>query len=303
MKIAITGGTGFIGGHLARTLVADGHEVVLIARGVDKRDLEIRELPGSTFVAAGLDSIEQLTAAFTGCDAVAHCAGINRERGGQTYERVHVLGSANVVAAAHKAGIKKIVLMSFLRARPNCGSGYHESKFSAEEIFRNSALDYTVIKEGITYGLGDHMISHLSWALRKLPVFAFVGFREKMIRPIYVDETVRILVASLTEGRLQRETVAVVGPEEMPLSEAVNRVSQVLKKRPLLMMRLPVFAHKLLAILWEKTMMIPLASRAQVMMLSEGLAKPAPETPWVPDDLAPRLKLTSDLIARSIPKD
>jgi len=303
MKIAITGGTGFIGGHLARALLAEGHKVVLIARGVDKRDLAIRELPDITYVAAGLDSIEKLTAAFDGCDAVAHCAGINRERGGQTYERVHVLGSANVVAAAHKAGVRKIVLMSFLRARPNCGSGYHESKFSAEEIFRNSGLNYTVIKEGITYGRGDHMISHLSWALSKLPVFAFVGFKEKMIRPIYVDDTVRILVAALTEERLSKETVAVVGPEAMPLSEAVDRVSRVINRRPLLMMRLPVFAHKLLAIVWEKTMTIPLASQAQVMMLSEGLAEPAPATPPVPEDLAPRLTLTPELIGRSLPEE
>ena len=38
MKIAITGGTGFVGGHLARALAADGHHVVLVARGADARD-------------------------------------------------------------------------------------------------------------------------------------------------------------------------------------------------------------------------------------------------------------------------
>jgi hypothetical protein len=49
MKIAITGGTGFVGGHLARHLTSAGHEVVLIARGVDKRDVTLRDWSGAKF--------------------------------------------------------------------------------------------------------------------------------------------------------------------------------------------------------------------------------------------------------------
>jgi nucleoside-diphosphate-sugar epimerase len=45
MRIAITGGTGFVGRHLARTLVSAEHEVVLIARGVDQRDRGALGLP------------------------------------------------------------------------------------------------------------------------------------------------------------------------------------------------------------------------------------------------------------------
>lgn len=301
MKIAITGGTGFIGSHLARALVNRGIPVVLTARGLDNRDLEIRSLPNSTFVATGLNSVDKLTAAFAGCDSVVHCAGINRERGEQTYQRVHVEGTRNVVDAARRAGVKKVILLSFLRARPNCGSPYHESKFTAEEIVRNSGLDFTLIKEGITYGKGDHMISHLSWAMRHMPVFAFVGFKEKLIRPVYVDDLVRILIAAAVEGRLSRETAAVMGPEAMPLSDAVNRVSRTINKRPLIMTNLPVWTHKALALLWESTMKIPLASRAQVRMLAEGLSEPIPATPEVPQDLAPTTKLGEEQILASLP--
>ena len=136
MKIAITGGTGFVGRHLARALVGEGHQVVLIARGVDGRDPDIRSLSQATFAPIGTDSAERLAEALADCDAVAHCAGINRAIGEQTYERVHIEGTRHVVDAARAAGVDKILLLSFLRARPRCGSPYHESKWAAEEIVR-----------------------------------------------------------------------------------------------------------------------------------------------------------------------
>ena len=108
MKIAITGGTGFIGRHFARKLVSDGHEVILISRGADERDKDIRELKNVHFIPIGIGIEDQLMEAFKGCDGIAHCAGINRELGDQTYQRVHIDGTRNVVNAAKKAGVKKV---------------------------------------------------------------------------------------------------------------------------------------------------------------------------------------------------
>ena len=164
MKVAITGGTGFVGRHLARALLLDRHEVVIVARGVDKRDPSILGA-GATIVAASTDDADSLRRAFAGCEAVAHFAGINREIGPQTYERVHVRGTKTVVEAARAAGVRKIVYLSFLRARPGCGSSYHESKWAAEEIVRASGLDYTILKSGVIYGRGDHLLDHVSRAL------------------------------------------------------------------------------------------------------------------------------------------
>jgi nucleoside-diphosphate-sugar epimerase len=57
MRIAITGGTGFVGRHLARLLAAKGHEVVLIARGVDQRDRSALDLPNAYFFPSDLSSV------------------------------------------------------------------------------------------------------------------------------------------------------------------------------------------------------------------------------------------------------
>lgn len=300
MKIAITGGTGFVGRHLARKLTKDGHEVMLIARGVDRRDPEIRQLARTTFVPIGLDDESKLAQAFAGCDGVAHCAGINREIGHQTYQQVHVEGTRNVVNAARRAGVKKVLLLSFLRARPACSSAYHESKWAAEEIVRSSGLDYTVIKSGIIYGRGDHMLDHLSHALYTLPLFAVVGLKDQPIRPLAVEDMVRVIQASLVEDRLSRQTVAVTGPEAIPFSEAVRRIARVVGKRPLIF-RMPVFVHYLLARCFEATMTIPLISSAQVRMLSEGIVEPWSPCDTLPADLLPKSRFTDEQIRKGLP--
>ena len=291
MKFAITGATGFIGGHLTNRLTGEGHEVARIGRHrID-----------DAIVHSSLADVNQLTAAFTGCKAVAHCAGINRELGDQTYARVHVEATRNVIAAAKHAGVEKIVLLSFLRARPDCGSLYHESKWEAEEIVRNSGLDYTVIKAGIVYGRGDHMLDHLSHALHTFPFFGLVGLKEKSIRPLAVEDLVHVMRAALVDRRMKRQTIALVGPEEIYLSEAVRRVAEVIGKRPL-MFPLPIVFHQLMARMFEGFMKIPLTSVAQVRILSEGVVEPASPVVPVPYDLVPTRRFTVEQIRNGLPQ-
>ncbi|MDQ0574385.1 NAD(P)H-binding protein [Agromyces albus] len=281
-RVAITGGTGFVGRHLAERM-PPGNAVVISRRtGVDVED------------------VEALTAAFAGCDVVAHLAGINREIGDQTYERVHVRGTATVVEAAKRAGVRKIIMLSFLRARPSCGSPYHESKWAAEELIRASGLDYTILKAGMIYGRGDHLVDHLSRTVQTIPVFATVGFREKPIRPIPIEDLVDVLEAAVN-GRMPRETVAVVGAEQLLLSKAVRRVAAVLGRR-VVVVPAPVWALYALAQLTELTMTVPLVAKAQVRMLAEGVVDAAPPAASVPDDLMPRRRFTAERIRSALPE-
>ncbi len=301
MKIAITGGTGFVGRHLARELVLGGHEVVLVARGIDRRDPTVAQLPGVRTVKAGLTDLQGLRDAFDGCNAVAHCAGINREIALQTYAAVHVTGTANVVTAADEADVQKIVMLSFLRARPACGSGYHESKWAAEELVRKSGLDYTVVKASMTFGRGDHMLDHLSHLLYTLPIFVTVGLREKAVRPIAVQDVVQVLIVALTEKRLSRKTVALMGPEALQLSEVARRVGLLIGKRPLIVPAPPA-ANYAVAHIAEWLMKVPLASVAQVRMLDEGLIEPWGTVDSLPEDLIPRTPLSDDVLRAGLPE-
>ena len=300
MKLAITGGTGFVGSHLALELLREGHEVVLITRAPGRRVPAFDKHPRVTSVPVGLGDPAGLERAFSGVDGVAHCAGINRESGSQTYARVHVEGTRQVTQAAQRAGLKKIVLLSFLRARPKCGSPYHESKWAAEEIVRGSGIDFTILKAGVIYGKGDHMLDHLSHAFYTFPLFGLVGFQDRRVRPVAVAEVVRILKAALCEPRLTRQTVTVLGPEELTLRAAVQRVAEVVGRRPL-MFPLPLAFHYLMAWCLEWCMPIPLVSRAQVRILSEGIVEPWPPCGPLPADLAPRLPFSREQIQRGLP--
>ncbi|MEV8172623.1 NAD(P)H-binding protein [Microbacterium sp. NPDC077486] len=279
MKVAITGGSGFVGRALADRL----EEPVVISRrsGTDITD------------------VDALTAAFAGCDAVAHCAGINREIGDQTFRRVHVEGTAAVVEAARRAGVRRLVMVSFLRARPDCGSAYHESKWEAEEIIRGSGLPHTILKSGMIYGPGDHMVDHVTRAVRTLPFFWTVGYRERTARPVPVEDAADVLVAAL-EGRIPEPTVAVMGADEVTLGEAIRRIARVAGRRPAFL-PVPAWVVRVLAQLTEWTMVVPLVAKAQARMLAEGVSEPAPWAPEPPEGIRPSRPFDDASIRAALP--
>ncbi len=279
MRVAITGGTGFVGRNLAARLP----DPVIVSR---RSGVEI-------------DDVDALTAAFRGCDVVAHCAGINREIGDQTFARVHVEGTRAVVEAARRAGVRRIVMISFLRARPDCGSPYHESKWEAEEIIRSSGIDHTILKSGMIYGPGDHMVDHVTRAVRTVPLFWTVGYRERTARPVPVDDAVDVLVAAL-EGRIPDPTVAVMGADEVTLGEAIRRIARVAGRRPVYL-PVPTWMIRVLAQLTEWAMVVPLVAKAQARMLAEGVSEPAPAAPEPPLDIRPSRHFTDERIRAALP--
>lgn len=300
MRVAITGGTGFVGGHLAEALCLQGHEVVVIARGIDKRPWaqSILGLAGVSFVQVGTGDQAGLARAFQGCDGVAHCAGINREIGPQTYEAVHIQGTANVVRAAEEAGVPRIALLSFLRARPDCGTPYHESKWAAEEIVRLSHLEWTVAKPGMIFGRGDHMLDHLSHALHTFPLFLGIGPRR--VRPLAVEDVVGVLTAALVDGRLPYRTVALVGPTEIGFDDAARLVAGVMGVRRRFL-RAPLAFHRLLALAAESVMTVPLISKAQVRILKEEVVDAMCAPDELPADLVPATAFDEASIRSGLP--
>ena len=131
-------------------------------------------------------------------------------------------------------------------------------------------------------------------------LFATVGIRERALRPVAVEDTVRVLRAALLDGRLAGRTVAVTGPEELTLGEVVRRIARALGRR-VAVFPLPVRAHYALAWMLERFPWTPLVSVAQVRMLAEGLSEAAPPCDALPRDLAPQTRFTERQIRQGLP--
>jgi NADH dehydrogenase len=274
--------------------------VILIARGQYKRNTQLVE--GTSLLSLDTNDTANLTRAFDGCDAVVHCAGTSVEDSKQTFHRLHVEGTRSAVIACEQARVKKFVLVSYLNVRPNVKSEYHTTKWQGEEIVRASKLNFTILKAGLVYGPGDHLLNNLSNLFRKIPVFAAVGWKEKTVRLVAVEDLVEVIRASLEEERFSRQTVAVLGPEEFPFSQAARRIAKAMGKPSLIVLPFPVFFHRILAFFSERFMPKPLITKSQVQMLADGISQPTLESLPLPDELKPKTLFTEEQIRKGLPK-
>ena len=289
MRIAITGGTGFLGGHLADLLVEQGHEVVLLARGINPGAHRFEERAQVTVVKIALSQTLDMVTALKGCDAVFHCAGINREKGEQTFQAVHLDGTRNLLSAMRQVGVKRLIHISFLRAGPRVDSPYHVSKWQAEEMVRNSGLNYTIFRPGVIYGPGDQFLTNLKRTLNNLPFFGLVGFSKQSIAPLLIDDFTSILAAFIPLEESFGKTYAVVGPEQLTLAEIVDLTADTIDIIPQ-KIPLPLFVHRVAGLLMEMLMEDPLLTSAQVTMLSENLSEPAGPCDELPPEFRPQSK-------------
>jgi NADH dehydrogenase len=256
--VAVIGGTGFLGRYVASALRGAGWEVRPLSRRI------------------GCDARRIDPEAIRGCDAVVNLAGIKREAGEQTFQAVHVDLVARLVEAMKTAGVRRLVHISVVVARPAPELPYHDTKWKGEEIVRSSGLDWTILRPGPIYGSGDDLLSHLSAMINVAPVFPIVNDGSAPMMPVYAGDVAAGVVGALKNGASAGMTFDLVGPDRMTLRDVVTRVAEALG-RPIRIWSTPVALMKLPVRIMEATMAQPLSTRPQLAMLVEGLAgDPAP---------------------------
>jgi nucleoside-diphosphate-sugar epimerase len=149
MKLAITGGTGFVGDHLINAAVTAGHEVKALTR----RDQPPREQ--IEWVRGDLDDRAALERLVADGDAVIHVAGVINAANAAGFEHGNVAGTLAMLAAATAGGVRRFVHVSSLAAREPSLSLYGASKARAEELVRRSGLDWAMVRPPAVYGPGD----------------------------------------------------------------------------------------------------------------------------------------------------
>jgi uncharacterized protein YbjT (DUF2867 family) len=194
--LAVTGGTGFVGGHLLRLAREQGYDVRALTRGWKPPEEEIAWVDGA------LDRPESLAKLCTGADAVIHIAGlINGTRA--AFEAANVGGSANMIDAARKAGVRRFVHISSLAAREPDLSDYGWSKAKSERLVAASGLDWTVIRPPAVYGPGDRETLELFKMARRGVVALPPRGRFSVV---HVEDLCRLILAVLDDSDSWAET-------------------------------------------------------------------------------------------------
>ena len=152
--VALTGAGGFVGGHIARHLIAAGWRV----RALQRRSLVPQGLIGLSSLSGSLNDADSLNALVDGVDAVVHCAGLVAARRRRDFFDINVGGTRALVdAAAGRPNPPKFVLVSSMAARLPEISAYAESKRAAERALADRAGDmaWAVLRPSAVYGPAD----------------------------------------------------------------------------------------------------------------------------------------------------
>jgi nucleoside-diphosphate-sugar epimerase len=177
--------------------LAAGYDVRALTRGWKPPEDEIAWVDGS------LDRPETLVKLCTGADAVIHIAGAINAPNRAGFEAVNVGGTANMIDAARKAGVRRFIHISSLSAREPKLSDYGWSKAKSERLVSASGLCWTIIRPPAIYGPGDRETLELFRMARRgvvaLPPRGHFSL-------IHVEDLCRLMLAILDDPETWGET-------------------------------------------------------------------------------------------------
>ena len=186
LKLAVTGGTGFVGTRLIELALEAGHSVRALAR----RPQPVR--PGVTWVAGSLGDAESLSELANGADAVIHVAGVINAPDRAGFEAGNVTGTSSMLAAAERAGVPRFVHVSSLAAREPTLSAYGASKAGSEALVAASSIPCAIVRPPAVYGPGDKETLELFRMAKRGFVLLPPDGRLSLI---HVDDLARLLLA------------------------------------------------------------------------------------------------------------
>ena len=273
LRIFLTGGTGFVGGHVARALAEHGHEIRALVRDRESaRAGQLREL-GADLVLGDVSRGQTLSGAIKDCDVVIHLVGIIKERSPhQTYERVHTRGTIHVVEAAKSAGVKKFIHMSALGARAD-GTAYQRTKFEGEEAARRSGIPFVIFRPSVIVGHGGEFTLLLLRVVRLLPITPVIGDGRYRLQPVDVRDVAEAFVLAAERDDLSDVTYDIAGPHKLTYNRIIEIVCEELgyKRRRL---HIPLrMVRPLAEIASNWRLPAPITSEQLAMLLEENVVR------------------------------
>lgn len=234
-RIAVLGGTGFVGQSVCRRLVEAGHDVRILTRHAERhRDLLV--LPTASVVEADVHNPAILRREFQEIDVVVNLVGILNGSGrqGQAFERVHAELPAKVVQACRQGGVGRLLHMSALHAAPDGTSQYLRSKGRGEKTVLDAecpALHVTCFRPSVIFGPNDRFTNRFAGLLQQLPWVFPLACAGAQMQPVYVEDVAQAFVLSLERDSTFGQRYNLCGPQVYSLKEIVTYLARQLGLR------------------------------------------------------------------------
>jgi len=238
MRIAVTGASGFVGGHLLRAAAAAGTRVRAIVRS--KESARRVRAQGAEAVVAPL-RLPDLVPVLGGVDAIVHLAHIGSERHGQTYQAVNVHGTHEVAAAAATAGVRRMVMFSGLGVArygmaPRVTDPYFRSKLEAERALFAAGVEAVAFRPSYILGAGDGFVPFVLDEART-GVLELPGDGSYRMQPVAAEDAAAALLAAADPGadlffpdRPPHRVIDLVGPEPLAVADFVTVLAAVARE-------------------------------------------------------------------------
>lgn len=236
LTIAILGGTGFVGKHLAAQLTTLGHHVKVLTRNIQQHR-ELWVLPTVQLMEGSPQNYTHLEQFFTEIDVVINLIGILNEKthDGLGFQQIHVGITDLVVKAAKAMGVKRLLHMSALGAADTPErSHYLRTKGEAEELaHKANSEDFhvTSFRPSIIFGSGDHFFTQFAHLLRMSPWVFLLPCYDSLHAPIYVRDVVDCFIQSLNEKETYGKRYELIGPKIYTLKKLVSYTASLIDKQ------------------------------------------------------------------------
>ena len=212
-----------------------------------------------------------LVGALDGCDAVIHLVGIIREFPGRgiTFKKMHVTATENILEACDEQGVRRFLHMSSNGTRENGSTGYHRTKWQAEELVRDSGLDWTIFRPSLIFGRGSEFVKMLTELIRRVPVVPVIGDGQYRMQPVSVAQVAVSFVKALAMPESIGKTYHQGGSESYTYDAILDLTGKAMGRKQVTKVHQPLFMIKPMIKMLQGFEQFPI-TEDQLKMLVEG---------------------------------